>query len=71
MSHQALVEEWEQLRALIGRLGPPWGETRAVLNELDKILDDGASSDGGSARRYWATPPPIFRELRRDLRRGS
>jgi hypothetical protein len=71
MSYQALVEEWEQLRAFIGRLGPPWGETRAVLNELDKILDDGASSDGGSARRYWATPPPIFRELRRDLRRGS
>ena len=50
ISHQALLEEREQLRAAIARLGPLWGETRAALNELARILDDTASPDGRPSR---------------------
>jgi hypothetical protein len=48
VSHQALLEERAELRQLVGRLGGSWAEHRAPLNAQAKILDDGASSNGGS-----------------------
>jgi predicted component of type VI protein secretion system len=40
VSHQALLEERAELRALVARMGPTWTDHRAALNELAQRLSD-------------------------------